>query len=193
MPDLDEITREAAGELADKYFSGVKMRVKVDDRFSDSRNYGWRPAKPRYVEAIAPIILAAIEKAKPAIRAEVLDEAAREAETWILRGDPIPERASWARAIADGIRDMKNPVSSDNPWRRSRSLSREEWDALYGPGPVPEIRASDDWADCPNCEAGISTRNLGGIIISGRCSVCCGTGRVLAVEKQHEAARAQEA
>ena len=67
-------------------------------------------------------------------------------------------------------------------WERSGSLTKEEHQAIYGPGPVPSLRDGTEWQDCPYCEAGVSTSNLGPVMIQGRCCVCAGTGRVLVTE-----------
>jgi len=67
---------------------------------------------------------------------------------------------------------------------RSANLTEDEWDALYRTKAVPKIRQGSEWTDCPECNAGISIRNLGPLTIEGACHVCCGTGRVLISEKQ---------
>lgn len=79
-----------------------------------------------------------------------------------------------------------------NRYRRSKQLSREEWDAVYRSKEMLPIRTGAEWADCPNCIAGITTANLGMVMLSGRCVLCCGTGRVLLAEKEHETAWAKE-
>ena len=73
-------------------------------------------------------------------------------------------------------------------WERSSSLTMDEWNAIHRDHALA-IREGAEWTDCPNCFGGLVTTNLGPLTLCGSCTVCVGTGRVLAAE----AAQAAEA
>lgn len=70
-------------------------------------------------------------------------------------------------------------------WKRSSSLTMDEWRAIHQSEEIPELRVGAEWQDCPFCVAGVKTNTLAkGLTISGRCLVCIGTGRVLRAEAE---------
>lgn len=83
----------------------------------------------------------------------------------------------------------ETPDERTRQYERSGSLSDEEWRAIHRGQGIPVIRTGPEWTDCTNCDMGIKTMNLAGLIIQGRCCCCAGTGRVLAKESAGEAAK----